>query len=235
MKYDIVYILANDAGTEEIRYSLRSVEKNFPHRKVWFFCGYPPGIEPDVHVPFIQTGNTRWAKSTSTFRKIAATKGVTENFWLFNDDFFILRKVDDLPYMYRGDLAERVEGLRKKYNVSGYAAQLNRTRSILEDNGLGTLDYALHVPMLINKQKALEVLDKFPKCPMFRSLYGNYWKVGGVLAKDVKVYDRGTVPKKGQTLLSTLDDSFENGNVGNYIRERFTEPSKWEKKYAESL
>lgn len=235
MKHDIVYILKSDTEAEELRYSLRSVQKNFPHGKVWFFCGCPAGIEPDRHVPFEQTGRTKWEKSTSTLRKICTTDKVSEDFWLFNDDFFILRKVTDLPYMVRGGLLDRVYDIRDRQGISAYSNQLNETRRILSQRGYGTFDYALHVPMLINKQKALEVLDAFPKCPMFRSLYGNYHKVGGVTAEDVKIYELDEEPKKGQTLLSTSDKSFKRGKVGEYIRKRFTEPSRWEKQNAESL
>ena len=64
---------------------------------------------------------------------------------------------------------------------------------------------------------------------MFRSLYGNYNEVGGVKAKDVKIYDRIGLPKPEQKLLSTADTSFNLGMVGNYIKEKFTEASRWEK------
>ena len=49
---DIVYILKNDVEPNELRYSLRTVEKNFPHGRVFFFCGCPQGITPDRFVPF---------------------------------------------------------------------------------------------------------------------------------------------------------------------------------------
>lgn len=232
MNYDIVYILKEDIEPDELRYSLRSVEANFPHRKVWFFCGCPDGFEPDGYVPFKQKGRNKWQKSTSTFREIADTEGVSEDFWLFNDDFFILEKIEDLPYMYMGTLADRVDGIWKKRTVSGYANRLDLTREELERRGMTTYDYALHVPMLINKKKAVEVLDEFPKCPMFRSLYGNMWNVGGVMVPDVKIHDQDGLPEEGQALLSTNDGSFRDGAVGRLLRERFPEPSRWEKNNA---
>ena len=119
MRHDIVYILKEDIGAEELRYSLRSVQANFPHRRVWFFCGCPDGITPDGYVRFKQTGRNKWQKSTSTFRKIAETDAVSDDFWLFNDDFFVMQKVIDLPYMIRGSLTDRVAGIREKRTVSG--------------------------------------------------------------------------------------------------------------------
>ena len=38
---DIVYIIKDDLPTTELKYSLRSVEANFPHRLVWFVGGKP--------------------------------------------------------------------------------------------------------------------------------------------------------------------------------------------------
>lgn len=234
MAYDIVYILKKDVEPNEIKYSLRSVEQNFPHGKVWFFCGRPAGIEPDRYVPFEQIGRTKWQKATSTFRAICTTEEVSDDFWLFNDDFFVLEPMDDPPYMIRGTLAERVADLRAQYQISAYAAQLDKARKELASKGYTTYDYALHIPMLINKQKALEVLDKF-RSPMFRSLYGNYCGVGGVTVPDVKIYEPKGIPEPGQKFVSTCEASFDHGEVGSYIKERFKEPSKWEKRYAESI
>ena len=226
---DIVYILKNDVGMNELKYSLRSVEKNFLFNRVFFFCGCPEGLKPDVHVSFEQKGKTKWEMATSTYRKICETDEVSEDFWLFNDDFFILEKIDELPYMYAGTLEERVQDILTRRGVSAYAMMLKATQIELETKQCTTLDYALHVPMLFNKQKVIETLDAFPRCPMFRSLYGNYNNVGGVKVKDVKIYDRIGLPKEGQKLLSTADVSFMFGNVGNYIRNKFTQASRWEK------
>ena len=229
MNNDIVYILRNKVDPDELRYSLRSVERNFPHRKVWFFGGCPNGIRPDEYVEVKQWGGTKWARSTNTIRIVCENDDVTKDFWLFNDDFFILEAVRSLPYMIRGGLQERVDALKKRGNIHVYGDHLETAMKQLQEKGFGTLDYTLHVPMLINRAKALEVLDTFPRCPMFRSLYGNYCNVGGIVTPDVKIRDDKGLPDEGQTLLSTSDGSFADGEVGKYIRSRFTERSKWEK------
>ena len=69
-KHDIVYILRNDIDSDEIRYSLRSVEKYFPHGKVWFYGGKPAGIEPDEYVKVIQQGASKYAKVTNTLSAV---------------------------------------------------------------------------------------------------------------------------------------------------------------------
>ena len=228
MKHDVVYILKNNPPVDELRYSLRTVEKNFPFRKVWIFGGCPKEIKPDEYVEILQTGGTKWEKSTNTLRAICCNNDVTPDFWLFNDDFFIMKKVSDLPYMIRGTIAERVTDLRKKNGISRYSMNLEETAWVLQQAGKETLDYALHVPMLINRAKALEVLDAFPRCPMFRCLYGNYWQLGGEVVKDVKIYNPNNEPDEDMGLLSTMEESFA-GKTGDFIKERFTKPSRWER------
>ena len=45
--HDIVYILRNNIDTDEIKYSMRSVVKNFPFNSIWIYGGKPKGIEPE--------------------------------------------------------------------------------------------------------------------------------------------------------------------------------------------
>ena len=222
MAHDIVYLLRNGVDSEELRYSLRSVQANFPYNKVWFVGGCPKDITPDVYIPMKQQGNTKWARSTSSLKAVCEVESLTEDFWLFNDDFFVLEPVNGLPYMYKGLLADR-----QPIN-STYMRMLKVTEDQLTKAGLPTLDYAIHVPMLINKQKAQILFQRFPYNPMFRCLYVNYWQVGGERVSDVKIYDRLTLPAKGQSLCSTVDEIFRFGAVGRYIKEQFKKPSKWE-------
>ena len=230
MKHDIVYILKNDVKPEELRYSLRSVCKNFPYRKIWFYGGKPEGIEPDEMVEVVQTGSNKWQRVNSTLRLICRNDKITEDFWLFNDDFFIMQQVNDFDPMYAGTLEERVERIRARHGgrTTAYARQLRDTARILANNGCDTYDYALHVPMLINREKALLTLMKFDNCPMFRSLYGNHHRIGGTRIKDVKIQDQDKVPEGNAVLLSSNDKSFSEGKIGKYIRNQFPVKCKYE-------
>lgn len=229
MKHDVVYILKNNMESDEIIYSLRSVEKNFPYRKIWFVGGCPGNIAPDVWMNFIQQGDTKWQKATSAIAAACKNDEITEDFWLFNDDFFVMKRIRVLKPMIRGTLKQRCKDIEEPRNgiQTPYSRMLRRTQHVLKINGYPQLDYALHVPMLINRKKALEVLEAFPNCPMFRSLYGNYCGIEAEKVADVKVRTNGDFPKDTR-LLSTDDSSFYHGEVGKYIREMFPEPSKYE-------
>lgn len=227
---DIVYFVKDSPENNELRYSLRSVEKNFPHNKVWFYGGKPNGLRPDKRVQIAQNNSTKWQNVRFMLREACKNDEITEDFWLFNDDFFIMKPVKELPPIYDGDLYKRIIRIEENHGdkPTNYTANLRQTVKELEKRGLDCLNYAVHIPILVNRKKALEVLKEFPNCPMFRSLYGNYCKVGGIDYHDVKIHeiDKGVDSEWG--FLSTTDSSFAQGKVGEYIREMFKERSRFE-------
>ena len=231
MRNDIVYILRNNIDDKELIYSVRSVCQNFEFNKIWFAGGIPENISADNCIYIPQKGRNRWSKVTNSIKDICMNQDISENFWLFNDDFFIMRPLTtSLPPLIDGTIQKRIRTLNKKFPVtmSEYAKQLFITQKALEDAGYDTLNYALHVPMLINKSKAVETINKFPNCPMFRSLYGNMHNIGGTITKDVKIISLEKAPTGEEYLLSTSDDSFKNGRVGMHIRNQFKERCRYE-------
>jgi hypothetical protein len=112
---------------------------------------------------------------------------------------------------------------------TAYTAQLIRTAQAMETTKHGILDYSVHAPMLINKEKALAVLKRHSSRVSFRSAYGNMFDIGGEkLNHDPKIQGLGFKPDPNDRFLSTSDLSFRQGKVGIYIREQFPDPSKYE-------
>ena len=229
MNHDIVYILKNDIDDTELIYSVRSVVQNFPYNKIWFIGGVPEHIEPDEQIKYRQSGKNKWEKATNTIKKICRNNNITEDFWLFNDDFFIMQPIEELPPLIGGTIHKRVTDIKNRHTISAYSGKLERTENLLRAKELDTLDYALHMPMLINRKKALNTINAFPDCPMFRCLYGNYNKIGGMIVDDVKIYSQDIEPTGDEVMLSTTNESFKNGEVGKYIREQFPTACKYEK------
>lgn len=227
MNRDIVYILRNGINTDEIRYSLRSVEKNFPVNRVWFYGGKPEGITPDRYVPVEQQGASRFQKVTNTIKRICLNDEITDTFYLFNDDFFIMKPVEEVPLIASGTIAERQADIKARHGfASRYSQRLGRTAEGLQHKGYDTLCYAVHLPMPVDRKKALEVMGLYTDDPMFRCLYGNYVGQNTVIMPDCKVFNNED-PFIDTTFLST-DDTAWNNKAGEYIRSIFTEPSRWE-------
>ena len=227
--YDIVYVLKNDVEPDELRYSLRSVEKNFRYNKIWFYGGCPGGIVPDYYVNFRQDGGTKYEKTRSTFKSIFENDEITEKFYLFNDDFFIMRPYNQLTPRTNGSIVRQAQRVELANNGrTRYSKRLRRAASFLEDNSLDTISYECHVPILIDRKKALKILEFEDPNAIFRSTYGNCYEIGGILKPDSKIADLTTVPDELYDVVSTSDESFKKGAVGDYIRNKFQEPCSYE-------
>lgn len=227
-KFDIVYILKPELNTEELIYSLRSVEKNFPHRKVWFVGGQPKGLTPDVAIPHKQQGENKWDLIRSSMLKVVKAESLTERFFLFNDDFFVMKPFKGTFVNYvDGTLTERVEELRKLNPwLNPYGRTLLKASQELRALGYPERNYDVHLPMLFTKALVTEAIRQCSS-PQMRSVYGNITNEPYTEHRDVKVYDLNTVPEDAD-FLSTNDNTFTEGKVGEYIRGVFSTPSRFE-------
>lgn len=232
---DIVYIVREGEDNEELRYSLRSVAANLPHRKI-IIAGYKPDwVKEVVYLPTNQAQEkTGYARAMLNWKAAINSEEVTENFILFNDDFYVMKPLKELPTLHRGSLDEVI----KHYENKGgpYVHNMKRTRKILTDMGVRDLkSYALHVPMAMKKRNykfllaGLEANEIPVEGIQMRTLYGNLWQVGGEELPDVKATKLIDEPDRESTFLSTLDQTFNNGVTGEYVRQQFTTKCRYEK------
>lgn len=234
MNYDVVYFVKDTPENEELRYSLRSVEKNFPHNKVWFFGGCPEGLKPDVYIPVNQNMPTKYLNVRGSIKEALLNKDLTENFYLFNDDFFIMSRVSSVIPAVDGSLGRKIQKLEDKYSTNDYKIAYRRrlfnTFVALRDMRKDCLNYELHIPMLINKEKGIHILKTFNNTVAFRSAYGNYYNLAKSIYPDVKVMTVDTEydPDLHNVYLSTSDVTWRRGEIGKYIRSKFPEPSRFE-------
>ena len=223
---DIVYILRDGIDPAELRYSLRSLD-NLPHRLVWFVGGAPEGIAPDRQIRHQQQGPTKWDLIKSSMLRITKEEELSESFFLFNDDFFIMKPVTENWINYiDGTLADRIEQFRQENPwLTPYARTLYKAEQELKSHGATTYNFDVHLPMIFEKSKIGAIM----RCssPQMRSVYGNLTGCQHRQHKDVKVYKLDEVPPDPD-YLSTNDNTFKDGKVGEYIRAKFTRPSRFE-------
>ena len=228
MKRDVVYILKTELDTDELKYSLRSAEKNFPIRKVWFVGGQPKGFQNVVRLQHEQIGNCKWELIRSSMWKAVNAEDLTEEFFLFNDDFFIMKPVDTDSFInfVDGTLSRRIDELHTEHGMNPYCRTLFKLEQELRTMHEPTMNFDVHLPMLLNKEQVKATLYKCSS-PQMRSAIGNLNRLPFVIHPDVKVYDLESVPTD-ETYLSTNDDTFNKGKVGKYIRETFATKSRFE-------
>lgn len=235
MTYDIVYIVKPGDRNEELRHSLRSLG-NLPHDKVWIVGHTPEWIE-GVHSIEGNRYGAKWINTSDNIRIAAGHDGISDNFILLNDDFFIMEDasdiIDDTPYWWRYDLAEHVHKVRNS-TTPKWRDMLKNALDCLHDFGVESpLSFTLHMPLLVDREKMSEALDYFPTeingvAPEPRTIYGNYWDMGREKKSDCKVVAR-SAKWRGGPFVSTYDGSFKSGKVGKQIRQMFDTPSPYER------
>ena len=209
---DLVYICRNGQN-EELKYSIRSAVKNLPHDKIWVVGGKPDWYTGN-YIQVNQTKN-KYANARDNLRALTESEEISESFVLMNDDFYIVNKINSIPYMHAKTLDEKIRAREDLFSGNSYNKLLKATiRSISKRVDGPAIDYELHVPMVMEKKKLQHVL-KFPG--LWRSIYGNIFNVGGIETKDVKVYEESSIfyPNSYRInnltsdYLSSSDDSFE--------------------------
>ncbi len=230
---DVVYMIKDAVYNDELRYSLRSLEKNVSGiRHVWFYGGRPTSVRPDKQVVVNQKGETKWDRVRAMLKMVGENNRITEDFLLFNDDFFVMHPITELPPYAYGTLEQLCRRIERKNwgKPTPYTLKLEDTIKTLERDGLPTYNFELHVPTILNRQRLLKIIEKYPDTKGTRSLYGNSYLVDGMRPmKDVKIFDSKTIPDHSSVFLSTEDLSFSNGVVGKFIRESFPSKSRWER------
>lgn len=230
-EHDVVYILKPNVETDELVFSIRSVEANFPHSKIIFVGGQPEGLEPDVMIRHKQTGLTKWDRIKSSLWEAIKSDEVSEDFFLFNDDFFVMQpfKGPFINYVNR-TLGEYVEHLRETVHpwLNPYGRTILKAQQELHALGETELNFEVHLPMLFNKAKAAETIDRCGS-PQMRSIYGNMSRCEYIDRADVKIYDLDEIPRGSCDFLSTNDDTFKIGKAGEFIREKLPVPSRYER------
>ena len=177
---DIVYFLAEKDGFydyAELRHSLRSLAKHVSDvGQVFVFGPRPAWLRQAVHRPVQDPYSHN--KDANIIRKmhlVCLNADISDPFLFVNDDHFFTRNclAGDFPYYHRGELPLRGRG--------DYPRRLANTHQGLKARGLGTLNFDVHAPILIQKGRFLSAfrgwdwVDRRGAGVVMKSVYGNSW------------------------------------------------------------
>jgi hypothetical protein len=236
---DVVWI-CRTGPNEELRYSIRSVAANMPHENIIVVGGKPDWytgkfIEVNTFTAGGHLSRNKYENAKNNIRQVVDNDSISKDFVLMNDDFYVMKPVDQVPYYHGGLLADKIRTHQTFAPGAEYTGVLTRTAQVLDAVGIkDPLDYTLHIPMMFNRKKLGEVLKQ--PIASIRTLYGNMYSVGGRQMGDVKVH-----PKRNQhapepfdyknedsIFLSTADSTF-SAVKRNLLDLVFPKPSKYEK------
>ena len=162
----VVYPYLKDAAQgEELKLSLRSLEKNFKEKFMVVIVGdYEPWMSSEIWViPSKGTSHKDGDQPKDIalkLSKVIAEARVPENFVWMNDDIYFINPVmlADIQTL------KAMEDLGKIKRESGtpYRKNLWKTYDKLISMGIKTVwNYGTHLPFCFNKQKLAEMIDKF--------------------------------------------------------------------------
>lgn len=229
---DVVIPVADEPDNEELRYCLRSLV-NVPHRNV-FTVGHRHKFLSDKvqHINVMQKRTlSRFENSARNLFLACNDERVSKSFYWFNDDFYAIRPVSDIPYYHMGDIREHVQ---RKYNgrSSQYIRAMLRTADFLKQKGYPTLCYEVHAPIKIHKSKFIKVYNLTRNRHVVphgadRSLYANIQMLGGEQIDDVKVY-KPNDPIPNMPFVSSGPGSWVQGDFKKHITEMYSKKCKYE-------
>jgi hypothetical protein len=237
---DVVYVLGTGSrfDNNEIRLSLRSIEKNLSHRNVFivgeklaWFKTLRTGLKT---IKMDDVGDDKLINTREKLKKVCNHKDLSDDFILMNDDFFIMKPTHDIKPEHRDKLKS---SYKKHPSQKGYYAQaMKDTIDFLYKNGIKEpLDFSLHRPFIFNKKKLLKVIELMEQDGrqlLTRTIYGNMEGIKGTKKKDVKIKSVQDFEDPffiENDVISTTDAIVKRKAFRCFMHPHFYKQSKYEK------
>lgn len=234
---DVVYIFGKGSPWQnnELRYSLRSVEKNLRnYRNVFLIGAKPDFIGPEVtEVPYKDIYANKQRNIMSKILRACNDDRISQEFILFNDDYFLLQPTEspNYPYYFDKDL-----NTKSKEYANAYKNCIDETIQALQRRVKPTQHFDLHKPIVYNKLKFKAMVGAYDWNVRYgyivKSMYCNHNNIAGVQLADNKInyqYRAELIEQinKGQPMFS-IGDKAINQAMKAYIMKQFPDRSKFE-------
>ena len=188
MSYDIVIPLKRSEPNEDLRFTLRALDRfGGEIGNVWIVGYCPKWLKNVRYVPTEQNAD-KWTNTLANRLRICQEADLSDDFVLFNDDFILTRPVEDwlvATNFHRGFLADYALELQASgVTMSRWRRGFAFNDRVLKHLGVKRpLNYEYHGPMMLNKHqfpriyetKALEVFREPRELFFHRSIYGNLY------------------------------------------------------------
>jgi len=218
---DILYYIGSGShhGNRELMYSLRALEKHCQDiDDVWIVGNKPHFLNNRIKYLWVEDSGLWWQNA---YRKTMAAieAGISEEFLLMNDDFYMLKDFSaaKYPYYHRGEISDNPE--------NSYQRVITNTKKILQGSGLPYKHYGVHCPMRINAEKYKQLARFYTSVDnpvSARCLYGN------LFCKGKKVSDCKSSAIKLNVTGCWSSKDWISGDVFAELEKMFPAPGKWE-------
>ena len=243
---DILYCLGEGSkwNNNELRYSLRSLEKFGKNVGNIYVVGYDPGILSDK-VTFIDCPNKYDRKQKNILQAVVYAvehSDIGEEFLYSSDDHFYVRETDfdNYPYFCKGELIAKVS---KENRFKKYFLSLVETRILLKKYNLPYYNFSQHGNTHFTREgikRAKQIIEESyhtrygcePTCIVLNTIY-SYSPFEIIKREDLKIKSlknkEDLITKIGdREVFSISDVAIENG-VKEYLEQLFPKKSIYEK------
>lgn len=232
---DVVYILGKGSRwhDNELRFSLRSLEKNFTFRDVYIIGECPEWLQNITHIPVEDAFKNKLMNARVKYLAAINDERISDDFILMNDDFYFLKPVEKINYYSRGTIDGEIRRHRTKAGY--YFNAIVITHDKLLDLGMKNtlMDFEVHAPIIFNKEKLMKAIKKVGDTVcLLRTCYGNMQDVDFEVVDDFKVSDEGKFRKqlnKDRSFLSITDTMVVSDMFRAWIWNKYPEQSRFEK------
>lgn len=232
---DVVYILGTGSmwNDNEIRYSLRSVDRYLPHRNVYVIGERLHWFNGITHIPENDPHQNKTANGLHKIFRAASEPEISDPFILMNDDFFFWDFVSEIVPYRRSTISD---SMRMHPTKGGYYYNsLKETKDLLDGLGLDDLDFEVHYPALFYKENlrnAIRLGLRHSKHFLIRSFYHNLYQLPGIETMDFKInswVDWAFQKNRPNVhLYSVSDFAVGNREIQEWIDRKFPRPCRFE-------
>ena len=229
-----VVLPCRPGDNRELRFALRSLERNFDYRHIWIVGSWPAWLRTDhPHLTAVKrpTLTPKYRTTREHYRWACDSHDVSDPWVMWNDDFYVLRPLHALPPIHRGR-CDQVTPMFAAWN-SKWAVGLRETERVLKRTLPRQVlyNYDIHTPLLVHKgqmRRALNIAESMRiAAPHVRTLYGNLAKLGGTALADPKTYSPKVLPA-GTMWLSSHEATFVSAVEPHLRRAGLTATSVFE-------
>lgn len=229
-----VVLPCRPGDNRELRYALRSIDRNFDYHHIWIVGSWPAWLRldhPRLTAVKRPTLTPKYRTTRAHYRWACENPDVTDPWVMWNDDFYLLHPLDTLPPIHRGR-CDIVTPMFAAWH-SKWAIGLRETEKRLKRMMPGAVlyNYDIHTPLLVHKRqmrRALGIAEAMKiAAPHVRTLYGNLAHLGGNALHDPKVYAAKILPPN-TVWLSSHENTFMTAVEPHLRRANLTGHSPFE-------
>jgi hypothetical protein len=241
--FDVLYVLGTGSkwNNNEIKVSLRSLEKYCGGFGKIFIVGEFPSFLSDeiIHIPSKDIFDPRINADGNIIHKVLEAckdERLSDDFLFINDDHIFMKpiNIEDIPSYHKGNI---YNAILSEDNL--WHRRLIRTADVLSKNGYTTYHYDCHVPMVFNKRHFIDAMSIYDYSSdigyTIKSLYGNMVQP---LNSESLTGQEGTIFKKfninslynnyKECTFLAFNDTGLCASLVNWLRDKFSQKSKWE-------